>query len=198
MATRMPAGRDRQRGVRIRVAAVWRGAGSASRPPSLAVPVAALCFAAGYYYVSFARMIDAAAARRARARAAARLRPAARAAARPVAHRAAARRSPERPRLHRARRAPRSPASSSVGDGVVTIQCARRRRQDGRLSPRRRFSGHSRHAPRVDANRAAPSSRPIASSGSRSATSDANGSSSMRRCSRRSSPASARNGGPSR
>ena len=59
MTTRLPAGRNRQRGVRIRVAAIWRRRWVRIAAAVLAVPLLALCFAAGYYYISFARVIDA-------------------------------------------------------------------------------------------------------------------------------------------
>jgi penicillin-binding protein 1B len=59
MATRMPAGRNRQRGVRIRIAAVWRRRSVRITAAVLAVPIVGLCVAATYYYISFARVIDA-------------------------------------------------------------------------------------------------------------------------------------------
>ncbi len=63
------------------------------------IPVVALCFAAGYYYVSFARLIDQRLQGARLLGAPARLRAAARAPPRPVADRSPARRSVERPRL---------------------------------------------------------------------------------------------------
>ncbi len=71
---------------------------------------------------SFARLIDAASAGRAAARAPARLRAAARAPARPVAHRSAARRSVERPRLRASGRARTSRASSSSATASSSIR----------------------------------------------------------------------------
>jgi penicillin-binding protein 1B len=44
--------------VRIRVAAVWRRRWVRAAAVVLSVPVVAVCFAGGYYYVSFARVID--------------------------------------------------------------------------------------------------------------------------------------------
>ena len=101
---------------------------------ALAIPAVLLFFAAGYYYVSFARLIDARLHGERRARPSARVRPAARAAARPVADRAAARRPAERPRLRAARRCPRSRASSSIGSGDVDDHAARRRSSRARSS----------------------------------------------------------------
>lgn len=59
MTTRVPAGRNRQRGVRIRVAAIWRRRWVRIAAAILSVPLLALCAAAGYYYISFAQVIDA-------------------------------------------------------------------------------------------------------------------------------------------
>ena len=46
------------RGVRIRVAAVWRRKWARVTAAVLAVPVVVFCFAIGYYYVTFSRVID--------------------------------------------------------------------------------------------------------------------------------------------
>ena len=108
--------------LRIRIATcVAQASGCASPRSALVDPGRPRsCFAAGYYYVVVRAPDRPAPARRARARAAARLRPAARAPARPVADRAPARRSAERPRL-------RASAPSAREAGRV-----RRRRRRGR------------------------------------------------------------------
>ena len=54
----MPSRRVPWRGVRIRVAAVWRRRWVRAAAAVLSVPIVAVCFAGGYYYVSFARVID--------------------------------------------------------------------------------------------------------------------------------------------
>jgi len=46
------------RGVRIRVAAIWRRKWTRVTAAVLSVPIVVLCFAIGYYYVTFARVID--------------------------------------------------------------------------------------------------------------------------------------------
>ncbi len=51
--------RPPKRGVRIRVAAVWKRAWVRAAAVLVILPLVAACFAGGYYYVTFARIIDA-------------------------------------------------------------------------------------------------------------------------------------------
>ena len=73
--------------VKVRVTVLWNLRWVRLTALALAVPLVLLAFATGYYYVSFARLIDARLHGERATVLPARVRPAARAAARPVADR---------------------------------------------------------------------------------------------------------------